>query len=94
VADAGAAVVGDPVDWAGVGGWAEGCVQGLQDAEGDFAFVVGWRVGLLGGCGEGADSVAGELGDEEGEVRFPGGEDLWFLGKLVGCVGWFVRNWS
>jgi hypothetical protein len=42
VADAGAAVVGDPVDWAGLGGWAEDFVEGFEDGECDEPFVVGW----------------------------------------------------
>jgi hypothetical protein len=68
VADAGAAVVGDPVDWAG-GGVGEDAFEGFQDGEADLAFV--------GAFGEGAYAVAWELGDEEGGVWFPGFDYLW-----------------
>jgi hypothetical protein len=64
VADSRAAVVGDPVDWAG-GVLGEDLLEGFEDGEADLAFV--------GAAGEAAYSVAGELGDEEREVLFPGG---------------------
>lgn len=67
VADTRAAVVRDPVDWAG-GGVGVDFLEGFEDGEADFAFV--------GGFGEGAYAVAGELWDEERGVRFPGVYDL------------------
>ena len=67
VADAGAAVVGDPVDWA-CGGVGEDFLESFEDGEADLAFV--------GGGGAGAYAVAWEFGDEEGGVWFPGLDDL------------------
>lgn len=67
VPDAGAAVVGDPVDWA-VGGVGEDFFESFEDGEADLAFV--------GGGGAGAYAVAWEFGDEEGGVWFPGLDDL------------------
>lgn len=55
VADAGAAVVGDPVDWTG-GGVGEDLFESLEDREADVAFV--------GGGGAGAYAVAWEFRDE------------------------------
>lgn len=55
VTDAGAAVVGDPVDWAG-GGVGEDLFESFEDREADLAFV--------GGGGAGAYAVAWEFGDE------------------------------
>ena len=55
MADAGAAVVGDPVDWAG-GGVGEDFFESFEDREADLAFV--------GGGGAGAYAVAWEFGDE------------------------------
>jgi hypothetical protein len=63
VADSRAAVVGDPVDWAG-GGLGEDLLEGFEDGEADLAFV--------GAAGRAAYAVAGELGGEEGEVLVPG----------------------
>ena len=67
VADAGAAVVGDPVDWAG-GGVGEDFLESFEDREADFAFV--------GGGGAGAYAVAWELRDEERGVWLPSVQDL------------------
>jgi len=67
VADAGAAVVGDPVDWAGCGVF-EDLGEGFEDGEADLAFVGGgWARG---------ETVAWEFGNEEGGVWFPGVQDL------------------
>ena len=55
MADAGAAVVGDPVDWTG-GGVGEDLFESLEDREADVAFV--------GGGGAGAYAVAWEFRDE------------------------------
>jgi hypothetical protein len=67
VADSRAAVVGDPVDWAAGFGFVlgEDLLEGFEDGEPDLAFVEA--------AGRAANAVAGELGDEEGEVVFPGG---------------------
>lgn len=73
MADAGAAVVGDPVDWAG-GGVGEDFFEGFQDGEADFTFVDAF--------GERAYAVTWELGDVEGGVRFPRLDDLW-VGLVV-----------
>ena len=54
-------------------------MEGFEDGLADGAFVVSWWGGGGAGCGEGADSVAREFGDEEGEGLFPGGEDLGFV---------------
>jgi len=59
VANAGAAVVGDPVDWTGGSVWYD-FLEGFDDGEADLAFV--------GGGWEGAYAVAREFGDEEGGV--------------------------
>lgn len=67
VADAGAAVVGDPVDWAG-GGVGEDFFESFEDRKADLAFV--------GGGGAGAYAVAWEFWDEEGGVWFPSVQDL------------------
>lgn len=67
VADAGAAVVGYPVDWAG-GGVGEHFFESFEDGEADFTFV--------GGGGAGAYAVAWEFWDEEGGVWFPSVQDL------------------
>lgn len=67
VADAGAAVVGDPVDWAG-GGVGEDFFESFEDREADFAFV--------GGGGAGAYAVAWEFWDEERGMWLPSVQDL------------------
>jgi hypothetical protein len=69
VADSRAAVVGDPVDWAAGFGFVlgEDLLEGFEDGEPDLAFVEAAT------AREAANAVAGELGDEEGEVVFPGG---------------------
>ena len=67
MADAGAAVVADPVDGSG-GGFGEDGGEGLQDGEGDVALV--WS------CGTAADAIAGDFWDEERGVGFPGCDHL------------------
>ena len=61
--DAGAAVVGDPVDWA-VCGVGKDLGEGFEDGKADLAFV--------GAGGAGREAVAWEFGNEEGGVWFPG----------------------
>lgn len=58
MADAGAAVVGDPVDWASCG-VGEDFFEGFEDGEAGLAFVCSSGVGR-----ESAYAVAWELGDE------------------------------
>ena len=58
-------------------------MEGFEEGEADLPFVVGWGRCLEAGGGESALAVAGEFGDEEGEIVFPGGEDL-----VEVCVSW------
>jgi hypothetical protein len=72
VADAGAAVVAAEDDVA-VG--AEYINQSLEEGGADGAFVVGW-LGL-------GDAIAGEFGDEEGDVGFEEGGEVAPSGRVL-----------
>lgn len=68
MADAGAAVVGDPVDFAG-GGVGQDLGEGFEDCICGLALVGGVLKGR-------AQAIAGEFRNKEREVRFPRWKDL------------------